>query len=302
MFDYTMPSMGAVNRRTAEAPSAPPPWDPGSETPLPDASTPPAIGGDLPPEEGVPVFPAPPMGGPGVPPTPSGPVYPVSGYCTVRFLNAAADFAPMRALIGGQVVANHLRYGETGFYWRVKDGFRTVTITSASSHRLILYRQSVPFGVNEIITLAIVQGSSGPELVRISDIPCRSRPQDQACIRTVNLVYNSPALDVILNDGRVVFSDVRYREATAYTQAHTGGYGFYAARTPGQISPACSDVQTPEAPPVIPAGCFLPDFDEITPLTAFSAEAGAGSMNTICLMGRWSAGTPDVHARVIRDF
>ena len=50
----------------------------------------------------------------GNPPVAPGPVYPVSGYCTVRFLNAVTDFDPMRVLIGGRVVADNLGYGDVG--------------------------------------------------------------------------------------------------------------------------------------------------------------------------------------------
>lgn len=299
MYDYTMPSMGAVNRRTADVPDVP--LSDAGMAPS-DSPAPPVSGEEFPPVESGPVFPVPPIAGPGGLPVPSVPVYPVSGYCTVRFLNAAMDLDPIRALIGDRVVANDLRYSEIGSYWRVRDGFRTVTVTSASNPRLILYRQSVPFGVNEIVTLAVARSSNGMELVRVSDIPCRNRPRDQACIRTVNLVYNSPALDMILNDGRVVFSDVRCREVTAYKQARPGDYGFYITQTPYALSPVYSDVQTLEELPVILANYYLPGFGQAPPLTSSHVDAQPGSMNTIYLMGRWSMGSPSVRSKVVQDF
>ncbi|MTQ98223.1 DUF4397 domain-containing protein [Pseudoflavonifractor sp. BIOML-A6] len=328
MENYEMPSMRGMFSRAADQPATPPPEDypvvplppvvPDDQPPAPDYPVPPIAGEENPPVEGPvfpvppiaggenppvegPVFPVPPIAGPGNPPVAPGPVYPVSGYCTVRFLNAVTDFDPMRVLIGGRVVADNLGYGDVGSYYRVRDGFRTVTITSAQNPRIVLYRQSVPFAVNEIITLAIVRGTNGLELVRVSDIPCQNRPRNRACIRAVNLVYNSPALDVILNDGRVVFSDVRYREVTAFKQARPGDYGFYVAQTPYMLSPVYSDIQTLEELPIILANYFLPGFGDVQPLTSSYVDARANSMNTIYIMGAWSR-DPVIRTKVVQDF
>ena len=138
-----MPSMRGMFSRAADQPATPPPEDypvvplppvvPDDQPPAPDYPVPPIAGEENPPVEGPvfpvppiaggenppvegPVFPVPPIAGPGNPPVAPGPVYPVSGYCTVRFLNAVTDFDPMRVLIGGRVVADNLGYGDVGSY------------------------------------------------------------------------------------------------------------------------------------------------------------------------------------------
>ncbi|MBU5627392.1 DUF4397 domain-containing protein [Oscillibacter sp. MSJ-2] len=245
----------------------------------------------------TPVIPLPPIVGipmPGVRPE-----YP--GYATVRFLNAVADGEPVRVAVGSRTVANNLAFGNLGNYFNVIDGFRTVTIYSVRSPRTVLYQSSVPMSAGEVITLAIVRSGGVLDLVRVSDKPCNNRPANRACIRAVNLVYNSPALDVVLADGRVVFTDVRYKEVTIWRQARPKEYDFYIAQTPYSLNRMYDDIQTVEDLPLAMAGYYLPGYGSVDPLVSFYVNARAGAMDTIYILGNWNI-SQVIRTKVVEDY
>lgn len=299
-----------------DVPATPPPSD------IPVAPLPPVVGqpeapgGDvpvapLPPMNGnppvdsgdVPVIPLPPMGStPPVDPGPSIPVFPWPnpGYCTVRFLNAVWEGMPVRITVGNRVVARALPFGNLTGYFSVPDGFRTVTVFD-TNNRSILYQASVPMRAGSVITLALVRAGGILDLVRISDQPCNNRPRNRACIRTVNLLYNSPPLDVILADGRVVFTDVRYKEVTTWRQARPGSYDMYLAQTPYSLSPRYQDIQTVEDLPYAMSGYFLPGYGSVEPLVSFYVDAKAGAMETIYILGNWDI-SRTLRTKVVEDF
>ena len=225
----------------------------------------------------------------------------VPGYCTVRFLNAAAGYEPFRITIGNRLVSNSLAYGTMTGYGRVMDGFRTVTVSNPNAPTSVFYRQTIPFSAGELITLAIVRTNTGLDLVRISDIPCRNR-NGRACIRAVNLNYGSPALDVLLNDGRMVFNDVRYKEVTTFKQARPQDYGFYIAQTSFVPNPYFQDIETVEETPMAAPGYFLPGFGSVSPLSSFYVDAKRDGVYTIYILGMWNYQRPNVRVKVVEDF
>lgn len=64
-----------------------------------------------------------------------------------------------------------------------------------------------------------------------------------ACLRMANFLLGSTALDMMTSDGRVVFSDVRYKENTLSRRLRPGSYSFYVVNTPPRIEPRIEDVE-----------------------------------------------------------
>ena len=274
----------------ADIPVAPVPPIVGQPEPGPGTDqipVPPIAPPGQPPVAGPDNIPETPIAPPGQPPAAPGPVIPVPRVSTVRFLDAVTDGEPLRIVVGSRLVANSLEYGGMTGYYSFIPGFRTVTIYSARQPWVVLFQSSVPLNTSEVITLAVVRAGGVLDLVRISDAPCSNRPRNRACIRTVNLVYNSPALDVMLSDGRVVFTDVRYKEVTTYRQARPQTYDFYIAQTPYTLAPAYTDIQTVEDMPMILPNYYLPGYGSVEPLVSFYIDAKAGTDYTIYVLGNW---------------
>lgn len=288
------------------------PLPPFAPDPSPVAPLPPFVSDSSP---VYPVVPLPPFvenPGPSYPVTPLPPIVGSPGvvvlpsiinprYCTVRFMNAASGYDPLRITVSPRVVANGLNFGALTDYMRVADGFRLVTITSTYSPNRILYQQTIPFRAGELSTMAVVRGNSGLDLVRISDMPCNNIPRNRSCIRAVNLAYQAPPLDVFLSDGRLVFSDVRYKEATDFKQAMPRDYSFYIAQTPFIPLPSFQDIETIEDTPMVAPDFTMQGSGVVNPIVYFYVDAKPGAMYSIYILGTWY-NSPNLRIRIVEDF
>lgn len=162
-------------------------------------------------------------------------------YEKVRFLNAAFGYQPFRIFVNNRYIVGGLGYTSLTPYGRVASGFQTITVTGTNGY--IFIQKTVPFRTDEISTVAIINTPSGLDLLKISDAPC-AKPNNMSCLRACNLAMNSNPLDVILYDGRVVFSDVTYKETTDFKRIRTGEYQFYLAETNLRPMPRFQDIET----------------------------------------------------------
>lgn len=164
------------------------------------------------------------------------------GRANVRVLNGAANYGELAVMVGEDTVADSLPFGTSTQYKKVPDGFRIVTVLAARYPKRVLYRQIVPFVAGMSFTIALVNTVNGIGIQVITDIPCRTMTRKMACLRMVNLSYNSGALDLLLDDGRVVFSDVHFKEVTQYKRANVGRYDFKVINSPNRPMPIVMDI------------------------------------------------------------
>lgn len=146
----------------------------------------------------------------------------------VRFLNASTGYNPFLVYINNQLVVERLSDGEVSRYGRVASGNQTITVTSMDGY--IYIQKSMRIAADSTSTIAIINTASGLDLTQIADVACNTS-FTTACFRACNLSYNSGALDVILNNGYVIFSDVRYKEVTPFSRIQSGEYQVNVART-----------------------------------------------------------------------
>jgi len=216
----------------------------------------------------------------------------------VRLLNAHLGGAALRFTLGPRLAASSVSPGVLTGYTPVSPGFRSVMLFDAALPWRLLYRAALPFAAGEMVTLAAVPAASGAlELVRVSDSPCFSRGTDRACLRVVNLLPDSPGLDLALTDGRVVFTDLRFKEVTAPRRAQRGRYDLYIAPTPQAV---CPDIETAQELPAVVTQGFLPGCAATEPLAAFLLEARSGATQTLCLMGTCRPG--ELRVKLIENY
>lgn len=190
---------------------------------------------------GTPQIPLPPIVGQPEMPEDQGTTGGVAG---VRILNAAANYGSVSVTIGEDMLTSGLPFGSSTRYRRVREGFRVVTVSSSTYPRHIIYRQVLPFVAGIRVTLALVNSANGLGIQMITDLPCFGGGRNLACLRMVNLSYNSGPLELVLEDGRVVFSDVRFKEVTSYKRANEGKYNFKVVNSPNRPMPIVSDIST----------------------------------------------------------
>lgn len=218
----------------------------------------------------------------------------------IRFLNAVVDDgSSLRITLGSRLLATSLANGNLTAYATVPSGFHTLIFYDAQFPWVMLYRSNLSLAANEVVTLAVVRSGGGIDLVRVDDRPCGGAAR-RACLRMVNLVYNSPGLDLILTDGRVVFTDIRFKEVSAYRRARPGRYDMYVAQTPCTPNQSDVDIETVEEMPIMISNYFLPGCGVVEPLAAFYLEARAGARDSIYLMGNWDI-SPRMQVRIVEN-
>lgn len=211
--------------------------------PLPDVGE----GGPVYPGDDIPVEPVIPLPTPGE----GGPVYPGGGgviqpvphprASRTRFLNAAYGYPSLRISVGGRRFVNRLDYASVTGYGRVRSGYQTVTVTG--SNGCVYIQRSVPFQSNGLTTIAVVRAANGLNLLQIPDSCCPS-VSGRSSFRVGNLAYNSGPLDVLMSDGRVVYSDLQYKEVADFRSIMPGTYQFFYADTNLSPMPSALGIET----------------------------------------------------------
>lgn len=202
----------------------------------------------------------------------------------VRFLNAVTrNGEELRISTGNRLLSSSLAPGSLSEYFTVAPGFRPFAVHSAAYPWMLLFRSTIPLTAGDVVTLALVRSGTGMDLVRIDDRPCGIQGTDRACLRCVNLIYNSPGLDLILTDGRVIFTDMRFKEATNYRRAMPGRYDLYIAQAPSLPPASLSDIETVEELPMVVVNWT------VEPLASFFLDLRSGEQASVYLLGNWAA-------------
>ena len=163
------------------------------------------------------------------------------GAAKVRFLNAAYNYPALRVLVGNNRFVNLLNYASASSYGQVRPGYRMVSIVGPDGY--IYLQKSLPFQAGTIQTIAIINTASGMDLLQITDTCCPPG-NGYSSFRIGNLAYNSGPLDVLMSDGRVVYSDLRFKEVGAFKRIMPGTYQFFYADTSMSPMPAYQDIET----------------------------------------------------------
>ncbi|RKI71109.1 DUF4397 domain-containing protein [bacterium 1xD42-67] len=165
---------------------------------------------------------------------------PQSGTARTRFLNAAYGYPSFRISIGGRQFTNWLDYASVTGYGRVRTGYHTVTVMGRNGR--IYLQKTMPFHTNGLTTMAIIRTAGGLDLLQIPD-SCCPPSNGWSSFRVVHLAYNSGPLDVLMSDGRVVYGDLRYKEAAAFRRIMPGIYRFFYADTDLTPMPGGLDIE-----------------------------------------------------------
>ena len=235
------------------------PVAPGPSVSIPSTPTTPATPGgpgvSIPATPTTPATPGPSVSIPATPTTPATPIKPVMPWpnpggvvlpiwpksANVRFLNAAYGYRPFRILINNRRVVNWLGYAALSPYTKVASGYQTISVTGMDGY--VYIQKDLPFQANQPTTVAIINSASGLDLLQIPD-NCCAPSGNYSNFRVSNLAPNSPPLDVLLSDGRVVYSDVHFKETTAFKRIRPGTYQFFFAETTLKPMPRWMDIET----------------------------------------------------------
>ncbi len=209
----------------------------------------------------------------------------------VRFLNAAYNYRPFRIFISNTQVVNLLNYASASSYLQANAGYQTVTVSGTDGY--IYIQKTMPFQVNTVSTIAIINTASGLDLLQITDTCC-APTNGYSSFRIGNLAYNSGPMDVLMSDGRVVYSDLRYKEIGAFKRIMPGVYQFFYADTNLMPMPSYMDIETLDSawlgvyPPHETFGSLYLDITSNAIYSVYLLQSGTGrnQIQNLILMDR----------------
>ena len=220
-----------------------------------------------------------------------GPSYPIwPGSARARFLHAAYGYPALQVRVGRSQTARWLNYGSISTYSRVPAGYQTVTVSGMDGY--LYLQKTILFQYGSTGTVAIVNRAGGIDLLQIPDTCC-SPSRGYGNFRVSNLVYNSPPLDVLLVDGRVVYSDVRFKETTSFKRIRPGEYQFFFAQTDLASMPAWMDIETLDS-------AFLGETPQAETVASVYLNVLRGITYTVFLL-RSGNGNGAVQALIVSD-
>ncbi|MBR0600381.1 DUF4397 domain-containing protein [Sinanaerobacter chloroacetimidivorans] len=141
---------------------------------------------------------------------------PGTGY--VRFLHAVPAAIEVNVFADDQLLADEISFGEYNDYTPLQKGNYTITLYETEMSGIppeALLTNSLEITDDTFLTLA---AAGTPESLSFLAIPDSDMPMasGQSMVRFAHLSPNGPAVDIALEDGTILFSNISYKQITPY--------------------------------------------------------------------------------------
>jgi hypothetical protein len=145
----------------------------------------------------------------------------------IRVLHASPGASGVDVYANGNLIARNLRYRNFTPYLKVTPGAYNIRVYRFGTTTNPIVSTNVTLNPGAIYTAAAIGRPVNIGLFLISDtrVPVS---QSRANVRFIHLSPDSPALDITLPDGRILFSNVGYRGVTNYIPLNPGRYTIQA--------------------------------------------------------------------------
>jgi hypothetical protein len=149
----------------------------------------------------------------------------------VRVIHASYDAPGVDISVDGTVAISNLAFGESSGYAEVGAGLRSIVVTPTGATTPEVISADVPVEATKEYTVLAVNNLANIEPILTEDL--RASVGNKAKIRFVHASPDAPAVDIKLNSGSgpAVFSDVQFKEFSAYAEVDAGSYQFVVTAT-----------------------------------------------------------------------
>ncbi|MDD3223780.1 MAG: DUF4397 domain-containing protein [Clostridium sp.] len=143
----------------------------------------------------------------------------------IRFFNAVPNSVPLDIYINGTKLIGNLSYKDITKYIPTVPGNYNIKIypTGETTNPILDTKVYIP--ENTIFNIAIVGEPNNISLYTIPE-PVEAPTFGRACIRFIHLSKNAPKVDVALQNGNKIFTNVGYQDITDYACIPAGTYSF----------------------------------------------------------------------------
>ncbi len=141
----------------------------------------------------------------------------------VNFFHASPDAPPVDVYLNNHPVATNLAYKSFTPYLPLHPGLYAIRVFPAGTMATPLIDQMIEVRPGDLVTLAIVGSLAEIGLLTVgpSAMPLI---YGMAFLRFIQLSPNAPPMDVAIQGGPTLFSNVEYKEITNYRTVDPGTY------------------------------------------------------------------------------
>ncbi|WP_061996204.1 DUF4397 domain-containing protein [Clostridium sp. ATCC 25772] len=145
----------------------------------------------------------------------------------VRLLHASPDAPPVDVYVNNLPLIKDFHYKEFTNYVKLLPGKYNIKIVKSNNASETLYDTILDIPENKIFTIAAIgKFPNDFELYPIIESYTGPVNDNEVKIRIVNLIPESPNLDVSLNDNEITFNDLMYKEVENYKEIPPKKYSF----------------------------------------------------------------------------
>ncbi|MBH1940786.1 DUF4397 domain-containing protein [Mobilitalea sibirica] len=160
----------------------------------------------------------------------------------IRVLHASPGAPAVDVYADGTLLVSDLAFKEQSMYVRVPSGSYNVTVYPTGQTTDAVIDTTVEIPENAAFNAVAVGTLPDLSLMTIQE-PNMPPETDEACVRFVHISPDAPNVDIRLEDGTNVFTDIGYKEESDYVCVDEGTYTF-------NVNPAGTDTTVLTVPDV----------------------------------------------------
>lgn len=141
----------------------------------------------------------------------------------IRVLHASPDAPPVDVFIDGSKAIDDLAYGMLAGYMPISGGKHKIEVFPSNKTKNPVISVSMAFADDTFSTFAAVGKVANIEPLIIDDYEDKV-PRNQALVKFVHMSPNAPAVDITLSDGKKLFTNISFKQATDYIMVNPGQY------------------------------------------------------------------------------
>lgn len=148
----------------------------------------------------------------------------------IRFLNASPNSPAIDVYLNDRLMFRNLLYKYFSDYVSIPSGTYRIKVFPSGNTINPLIDEDLFIPPEKILTLAAINEYPNIALLPIEDIR-RPKIPNTVFIRFIHLSPEAPALNIVLPNGNVLFSNVSYKQVTPYIPVDPGTYSIEAITT-----------------------------------------------------------------------
>lgn len=148
----------------------------------------------------------------------------------LRIFHASPDTEEVDVFANDSLVAKKLKFKDFTEYLPLKSGMYRIRVIESKGKKEPLYDSNIFLPPEMIFTAAAISNNENLSLKLISESR-KKIPDGKAMVRFSHLSPNTPSVNVLLPEGKKVFTDTAYKEVEDYIEVTPGNYIFNVRET-----------------------------------------------------------------------